>query len=563
MLSFVKSSSQTPALLRSSWLAWLLILLPILLFAGIALRFVENIPWYDDVEMFVVFIQEFYAADSLNEKVYWLLEPNNEHRILFAKLAALFTYLTTGHLNFRGMTLIGNLFLFLLLGLLFTVFRSMRLSVWAFVPVPFILLHPQYFMTISWSITSLQHPVVLFLSGAVMYLLSRGGRNRFVWAVPLQIFASLSMSNALFGWLSGGVVLWRQGHYKRLIIWGLTGIVTLILYVRGFTNAQGHGQSLDFLLHQPHMVVIGFLSFIGGSFDLLPVLPYGWRGILPTLGGTLLIGLLLWLVTRMNWPFRRGETPTDNRSVRAMNSHFFVGCYGLLLINATAVGLLRMRYGYGVMLVSNYMIYPALLVSLLYINGLQTVSPLNRLVWQRICLGVGLVIWTTAYFWHLPEMLYRNKFVLVAAYNQEHNNIGLGGQVGTFLEGYIGTALTSAVKEGYYVFPRSPVADYPVNTAPMTALAQAANETYLIESALPPSTRRAFAVLRSDSRTYLAPSKTPYRLATFWLRRPSAVWQAELRISDLRPGTYRIGWAYESAEDSKNIRFSEEVIVAK
>ncbi|HEY0111237.1 MAG TPA: hypothetical protein VGB67_16480, partial [Fibrella sp.] len=376
---------------RFPWLAWLLIALPILLFAGIALHFVENIPWYDDVEMFIVFIQDFYKVDTLHDKVYWLLEPNNEHRILFAKLAALFTYVTTGHMNFRGMTLIGNLCLFFIIGLLYVVFRSMRLSTWAFVPVPFILLHPQYFMTISWSITSLQHPVVLFLSCSVMYLLSRSGKNRFIWAVPLQIFASISMSNALFGWLSGGVILWRQGHYRRLTLWGVVGVITAVLYVQGFTNAQGHGQSLDFLIHQPHMVVIGFLSFIGGSFDLLPVLPYQWRGILPTIGGLLLVGIALWLVSQMNWPFRRQLTTTDNKSVRAMNDNFFLGCYGVLLINAIAVGLLRMRYGYGVMLVSNYMIYPALLICLLYIHGLQKVGQHQRSVWQRTGMGLGLL----------------------------------------------------------------------------------------------------------------------------------------------------------------------------
>ncbi|MEZ0486062.1 hypothetical protein [Fibrella aquatica] len=557
------SSLQTSLNTRSPWLAWLLIALPVLLSAGIAFHFIENIPWYDDVEMFIVFIQDYYTVDTLNEKIYWLLEPNNEHRILFAKLATLFTYNTTGYVNFRGMTLIGNLFLFLLLGLLYVVFRSMRLSVWAFVPVPFILLHPQYFMTISWSITSLQHPVVLFLSCAVMYLLSRSGRDRFLWAIPLQIFASLSMSNALFGWLSGGVVLWRQGHYRRLVIWGVLGVVTMVLYVRGFTNAQGHGHSLDFLIHKPHMVIIGFLSFIGGSFDLLPVLPYQWRGILPTLGGLVLIGIALWLLSQMNWPFRRQFSATNNRSVRAMNDNFFLGCYGLLLINAAAVGLLRMRYGYGVMLVSNYMIYPALLICLLYINGLQELTQRYRPLWQRVGMVVGLVIWAVSYFWHLPEMVYRNKFVQAGAYNQQHNGIGLGGEVGTFLEGYIKNALDSAVQQKYYEFPASPVADYPTSNELITATIKQANGFYIIESpGLPDPIDQAYAVLQSANRTYLAATSTPYRLATFWLHRPSPVLQAELRASDLRPGTYRVGWA-RSSSAGKSIQFSDQVIVAK
>ncbi len=563
MISSLKTSLPIPSQIRSPWLAWLLIAIPALLMAGIALHFVENIPWYDDVEMFVLFIQDFYAADNLHDKVYWLLEPNNEHRILFAKLATLFTYLTTGHMNFRGMTLIGNLFLFLNLGLLYAVFRSMRLSIWAFVPVPFILLHPQYFMTISWSITSLQHPVVIFLSGLVMYILSRDGRNRFLWAIPLQIFASLSMSNALFGWLSGGVILWRQGHYRRLIIWGLIGIITMVLYVRGFTNAQGHGQSLEFLLHQPHMVVIGLLSFIGGSFDLVPVLPYLWRGILPTLGGLMMVSVAIWLVTRMDWPFRRQLTDTQKESVSAMNDNFFLGIYGVLFINAVAVGLLRMRYGYGVMLVSNYMIYPAFLLCLLYVNGLQQLSQHRRIIWQRIALGAGMVIWAVSYFWHFPEMIYRNQFVRAGAYNQEHNGAGLGGQVGTSLEGYIKNAMDGAVRQGYYVFPPSPIADYPVRPEPVTAVVRAANDMYQIEMAgIQEPINQAFAVLKSAEHTYLIPTKTPYRLVTFWLHRPSIVLQADFLGTELRPGTYRVGWALSSSA-GKRIQFSDQVIIAR
>ncbi|HEX9957169.1 MAG TPA: hypothetical protein VGA96_07930, partial [Fibrella sp.] len=88
-------------------------------------------------------------------------------------------------------------------------------------------------------------------------------------------------------------------------------------------------------------------------------------------------------------------------------------------------------------------------------------------------------------------------------------------------------------------------------------------EMYVIESAgLPEPIDQAYAVLQSDKHTYLAPTKTPYRLATFWLHRPSAVLQAELRAGDLRPGTYRVGWARSSAA-AKSIQFSDKVIVAR
>ena len=551
---------------RFSWLAWLLIALPIGLFAGIALHFAENIPWFDDVEMFVGFIQEYYNTDSSNEKAFWLLEPNSEHRILFAKLAALGTYLTTDHLNFRGMILTGNLFALGLVGLLYVVFRSMRLSVWAFVPVPFMLLHPQYYMTISWSITSLQHPVVLFLSCLVMYLLARGGQNRFLLALPLQIFSSLSMSNALFAWLSGGVILWRQGHYRRLAVWLLTGALTIVFYFQySPARSQGSGQSLDFLFHQPHLVLVGFLSFVGGSFDWLPNLPLPWRGVLPTLGGILLLLVFLRLLLRMDWPFGRRTIRTAigtaTQSVRAMNHNFFLGCYGLLLINAAAVAVLRMINGYGVMLVSNYMIYPALLVALLYVNGLQDVQAGRRPLWQRLGMGLALLIWDTSYGWHLPEMAARNQYVRAAAYNQQRNAVGLGGTLGTPFAGYMQDTLSRAVRDGYYVFPPSPIAGYVPSLASVSTVVQPHGEWFSLEAAgLTGGVRTAFAVLQSDRNTYLLPTQTPYRPAAFWLRRPLTVLQTSVFQTMLHPGTYRVGWATES-DAGRQIRFSDKMLV--
>ncbi len=549
-----------PVSKRFSWLVWPLLALPVALYAAIALRYIVNVPWYDDVEMFVLFIQDFFQADSLHDKVYWLLEPNNEHRILFAKLAALGTYLATGHLNFRGMILVGNLFLFGTLALLFVVFRSMRLSLWAFVPVPFFLLHPQYYMTTSWSITSLQHPVVLGLVCGVMYLLALGGRNSFLWAIPLQIFASLAMSNALFGWASGLVVLWRQGHYRRLAVWAAVGLVTGVLYGRGYANTNGHGQSLAYVLANPHLVVLGILTFIGGSFDFLPRLPLPWRGVLPVLGGAGLVGLAGWLLSQMRWPFRWSALPPDTQSVREINQNFFLGVYGVLFINTLAVGLLRMRYGYDVMLVSNYMVYPALLLCLLYLHGLQTLSGQPQVRWQRAGLVVGGLVWGMAYFWHLPDMAFRHRFMRAYGYNQQHNGIGLGGTTGDSLAEYIQTALTGAVQKGYYVFPESPVADFPEKTQPIYAKATLGPYYCFLEGeGLPDPVREAYAVLRSPTTTYLVPAQNLYRLPIFWLRRPVVALQAEIRASDLKPGRYRVGWARESGSE-KSLRFSDQVL---
>lgn len=551
---------------RFPFLPYILLLVPIGLYTYLILAYAENIPWYDDIEMFVVFIQEFFKANTVSVKVLWLLKPSNEHRILLAKLVALFTYYTTGHMNFRLMIIIANLFMFGTLAVLYRVFRSMRVPLWAFVPIPFFLLQPQFYLTSTWAITGLQHQGGTFLSFLVLFGLSRSGRYRFAGASFLQMLASLSMSNTLFGWLVGAVILWRQGHYRRLAVWVALCAIMVFIYRYGYTYSQG-SKSQELLLAQPLLTVASVLSFAGGSFDILPNAPFNWRGIGPTLGGLILVGLIAWLVSQLRWPFQKKrhglDSLTEAKSPQAMRDNFFLGTYMLILANAAAVGIFRIRYGYNVILISNYMIYPALLLCVVYLHGLTRVMVSNRIRWQQIGLTIAVLLWAKSYFWHLPEMLYRNKYLQAGAYNQEHNNIGLGGQIGAFLEGYIGNALTGAVKQGYYVYPRSPVSDYPVSAKPLTASVKLINDRYLIE--MIGTTRPAnqgYAVLQSDTRTYLAPTKTPYRLANFWLHRSMPALEAELLAIDLRPGTYRVGWACSSSV-GKRIQFSDQLIIKR
>ncbi len=567
---------------RSKALALVLIAVPILCFSLLLFAYVVDVPWMDDIDAFLSFILGYTDAPTVGQKLDWLLQPNNEHRILTGKLITLALYKLTGTVNFRWLIWAAFAFLLGLLAIFYRVFRSTNLPLLAFAPVPFLLLQPQYYLTTTWAITSLQHQVVVALIVATLYLLAGGQRNRFAGGLGLQVLTSLSMSNGLFGWVAGAVVLAMQRHWIRLGIWLGVGVATSWFYFHDFPNAQGNDSSVTFFLTYPYLIFLGFFTFTGGLFDFFPDAPIVWRSILPTLAGLVLIPTMLWLLWSMNETLFRGRMTTRNLANQDMTAlqkrrYFFTGCYAFLMVNAIIVAFLRPRFGYAVMLISNYMLYPALLVILLYLNVLSEYGRNLRIInrWVRFGLAMSLVIWGMWYVLRLPKIAYRKQQLLANAFNQKHNEIGLGPSWGSPFVKLVRRSLGESLRRGIYHYPDAYFAPYerlliksihalPTDTGLALHLsASAGNYSYLAETgfdALPQPVHQASVVVQSAQRTYLFPSSASFSKANFFLNRPTKTLQAEIIIPMLAPGQYRVG-VLTPADNSKNsVRFSPQTI---
>lgn len=564
---------------RLRMLASVLIGIPILCFCVMLAVYVVNVPWIDDIDAFLSFIIGYIDAPTLGEKLDWLIRPNNEHRILMGKLITLALYKLTGIVSYRWLIFAAFIFLLGLLGLFYRVFRSMNLPLLAFVPVSFLLLQPQYYLTSMWAITAMQHQVVVMLSFSTMYLLASGDRSRFGAALGVQILTSLSMSNGLFGWIAGAVVLALQRQWIRLIIWLVLGIATIVFYFHDFPNGQGNESSVSYFLNYPYLVFFGFFTFTGGLFDFVSKADILWRSVLPTLAGFVIILTLLGLLWRMNEPLlgrRIGSYETTNRATKALwkRRYFFTGCYTFLMINAVIVAFLRPRFGYEVMLISNYMIYPAVLVILLYLNVLserrtEPVSTLNQ--WVFISLLVSLVVWGNWYLVNLPKMAYRKHQLLTYAFNQKHNKTGLGPSWGSPFLDLAQRTMNETIRRGIYQYPEAYYTPY---ESQLVSLPQQKADpglklhvlgggySYIAETdynALPQPITEAAVVIQSAQRTYLFPSELPYTFTNYYLNRPIRTIQAELINPTIAPGRYRVGILVPSSGENP-IQFSDQIV---
>jgi len=558
-----------------------LVALPVGCFVAFVFTYAINVPWMDDIDSYLGFMLAYLDAPTLAEKVHTLLVPNNEHRVITAKLITLAMYYLTGEVNFRWLILVALVFLLGVFGLFLRVFRSMRLPLPAFVPVAFLLFQPQYYLTSVSAITSLQHHVVILFVFTAIYLLAANTRPAFAGALGIQVIASFSMSNGLFGWVAGALLLALQRQWLRLAVWLGTGVGTILFYFHDFPDGQGNESSLPYLLNHPHIVFLAFFTFTGGLFDLFSKAGIVWRSVLPTLAGfglTFMVFSLLWQMNKsLLWQRADRNFPADSATgLLLRRRYFFTGCYAFLGINALTIAFLRPRFGYEVMLVSNYMQYAALLVVLLYLNVLSEQASRSAVTsrtiarWTTVGLLVGGLVWVNWYVVGLPRVAYRKHAILTGTFNQKHEKTGLGPSWGSPFVDLADRELTESTRRGFYHYPDTYYT--PFEAALLRTGSIPADSSLRIQvsgggysyiattgSDLPDLTGPAAVVIQSRQRTYLFPSDSPFRLASFYLRRPVRTIRGEVLNLTIVPDRYRVGILVPSDRKTP-IRFSPQTL---
>ncbi|GAB2781035.1 hypothetical protein GCM10027275_25760 [Rhabdobacter roseus] len=437
--------------------------LPLIFWWYVLLRYSINVPWFDDFEVFPDFLRQWLAAESLGQHWQLLIKANNEHRMVFAKLLTAGYFSFTQSLNFTFLHVAGAFFTMGTFWILWRVFQESAFPAWYFIPAAFLLFQLQPSMIFLWAICGLQHQPVVFFVCLSMYLLAR---NRLGWAILAAVCASFAMSSGLFVWTGGVAILLLRSQYRYLAAWVGTALVSGVLYFRGM-ETQGNEESISFFMQHPHLSFLGFFAFLGGLFDFAPERSIEVRTAVPILVAIVLMtGVLAWLLglvlpwIRNNfgknlqvpgWLSKLGTSSAQRPVLR----DFTLGLLFFLLANAAIIGFLRPRFGFMVMVVSNYKIYPALFLITCYLawlNGTYSGTRQKKGVQAALVLSMG--IWAMSMLHYLPGIIERRKNLLVSAYNQEHHAFGLGFQPGSEAAQYTDDLMKDVTQRGIYTYPR-------------------------------------------------------------------------------------------------------------
>ncbi len=380
--------------------------------------------------------------------------------MVLSRIMTVFQYHLSGSLNFTHLHIMGAAFTLGTLYLLWKAFKDTRLNAWYFLPVTFLLFQLQYHLIFLWAICSHQHQTVVFCACLSMFLLARGKTG---WGIFFAVWTTFCMGNGVFIWPAGIVVLFLSMRYKHLAVWCLAAVLAIAFYFSGLP-AQGNESSFDFFAQYPHLSFLGFFAFLGGLFDFFPAWDIFSRSVLPVLFGFIImiwVGIWLvrlfiaWVETTQSVSLRvpawlnvwKGKRPDSFQL-------FLTGVMTFLLVNAFIIALLRPRFGFFVMIVSNYKLYPALFLVVAYLAFLS--SPLSeqaRRKFFKASLFLAIGIWTLSAYTYLPVIAERNKYLSVNGYNQEFNGYGLGHVPFSPHAKYVDSLFKEMGKAGLYLFP--------------------------------------------------------------------------------------------------------------
>ncbi len=301
-------------------LAWLFILFPVAFLLFIVFHYSETLFFADDFHLLktIVWMQD---ANNFSQKLGLLVQQHNEHRILFPRLLTWLDYQLEGYIDWPVLMLFGNVLWCAVLYFLWDAFRTLKLGIGYFIPVPWLLFQPTYYDNYTWSISVLQQSVIVFL---LAWLVHAFVNRRYLLAIIIFLIATFTHGNGIFGIVVGVVFLFLYRDWKWLGIWLAVCGITAATYFYGF----GRGQNADFLqsLSQPVQMIGYFFAFFGSTTQLLAL------GFGPTvLWGMIAFGGICWFGFSEIYNYYRAHAPLSYFDKMLLGNLLFLSVTALLV----------------------------------------------------------------------------------------------------------------------------------------------------------------------------------------------------------------------------------------
>lgn len=249
---------------KSQIIELILLLLPVVTFAYYVFVHAINVPLMDDM----AFIETVNDIQNQSNNLFTILTSQlNDHRVVFAKLAAIISYWVNGELNFTFTILLSYFNLLLLAFSFFLVYKSRHKETAGFIPVIFLLFSPFIYPAQIWSIPSFQHPLSIAFSLISLFFLQREKEKIWYWSIPFAVFSSLSNLDGLSSIIIGLTWLLFQKRWKDFVVYAVFSLLFLSLFFYGFKFSSA-SKSVP-LNDSLSIIPLGFVLFTGSFAKII------------------------------------------------------------------------------------------------------------------------------------------------------------------------------------------------------------------------------------------------------------------------------------------------------
>jgi len=377
---------------NSKKIPYVLMTIPIIFYLWITLRFTINMPWWDDYDAILNWINRFILHQgNFNYLISMLFEQHNEHRILFDRIFILFNYYILGSINFVFLNYIGYLGLFALFCLMIYFSLKNGLSGMYLLPIPFLFFSLCQNELISFAMASMQQYWQLFFCLLAIIIITKNENikiSHLIFSLLLSIVASFTGGGGLivFPVILAYLIVYKKG-LKNIIIWLVISTLTFIFY---FVILKYHQTLIDIESHK--FVVEHPLQYIKYIFCFL-------GGITGSKISSFIYGVILSVfLVILNVKYYKNATKIL----------FFL----LIILTAAAAGLDRISLGVIEATSSRYTIYSIILSVVLYICFM---SQVKSIVFRKTFFIISLILSLAIFFYWIPNGIaqLRNKDALL------------------------------------------------------------------------------------------------------------------------------------------------------
>jgi len=352
-------------------LAW--IALPVAVHLLILQHFWFNTPVWDDYGVVGVVLR-MLDAGSLREWLALLVGQHNEHRVALARLVEWVWTKALGQLDFRAMSLVGNLFLVGLLAFAWAQFRAQVAPI-GFAAAAWLLFNWSYFEAALVSMATLSNIGVILAAFACLHFALRDGWASALASVGTGIVAAFTQGNGLFALPLAAMACAFMARRGRAVVMAVVAAALWLAYFHGYSRPP-HLPSPLAALSRPVETAQLFLIVIGG------LLPGRWSA---TLIGAALLSALGWLLWRGLW-----------------RTHPAVALW-IAFILASAAAAAAARVGLGVFHASRYAINASILAALVVLGYWALARPAGRRAQAIVVLAACASTLATAENWSLAS----------------------------------------------------------------------------------------------------------------------------------------------------------------
>jgi hypothetical protein len=217
---------------------WIVILIPPFTVYLFLVKTLTGLPVADDYHSPLAFLLQWKQETGFQHLVQIVTFQHNDYRLMFENAVAGFQYSILGHTNLKALTILGDLLVLPLFGVLYLMWRECGrprdYTLLAFVPVSWILFQLQYASALDCVTVPLQMIPVILLALATCYLATKPNTWAFPGALLTLLLCIASSGNGLFMVPIGILIYLQRREYKRLAVWCSLSAIACLIYFHGY-----------------------------------------------------------------------------------------------------------------------------------------------------------------------------------------------------------------------------------------------------------------------------------------------------------------------------------------